>query len=168
MKKIISLVLALIMALSLTTVAFAVTLDGTNKTVSTDVTGTYKPGDATATVYSVDIAWADLSFTYTDASQGTWDPTAHEYTGATEASWAGKGTITVTNHSNAGITATPSFAAKTGFDAFQLIFSDPLTLASADNAEHTATIGEITVTPAGSLPKGTENAVVATITVTIA
>ena len=59
---------------------------------------------------SVDIAWAAMDFTYTGASQGTWNPVTHTYDGATEGSWSDNTpAITVTNHSNVAINATLDF-----------------------------------------------------------
>lgn len=172
MKKIISLILALAMVMSLSVTAFAaegVTNGGTD---TSDVKGTYS-STATVTVYSVDIAWEGLSFTYNGAFEGNWNPETHEYEDATAAGWAaGNGTITVTNHSNTAITATPTYTAKDGFETAGVSFStSALNVATADNgidgAAGTAVTGTITVTPTGSLPEGTKDAVIGTITITI-
>ena len=172
MKKIISLILALAMVMSLSVTAFAaegVTNGGTD---TSDVKGTYS-STATVTVYSVDIAWEGLSFTYNGAFEGNWNPETHEYEDATAAGWAaGNGTITVTNHSNTAITATPSYTAKDGYESAGVSFStNALNVATADNgiggAAGTAVTGTITVTPTGSLPEGTKDAVIGTITITI-
>ena len=172
MKKIVSLILALAMVMSLSVTAFAaegVTNGGTD---TSDVKGTYS-STATVTVYSVDIAWEGLSFTYNGAFEGNWNPETHEYEDATAAGWAaGNGTITVTNHSNTAITATPSYTAKNGYETAGVSFStSALNVATADNgvdgAAGSAVTGTITVTPTGSLPEGTEDAVIGTITITI-
>lgn len=172
MKKIISLILALVMVMSLSVTAFAaegVTNGGTD---TADVKGTYS-STATVTVYSVDIAWEGLNFTYNGAFEGTWNPKTHEYENATVAGWAaGNGTITVTNHSNTEITATPSYNAKDGFESTGMNFNNAvLKVATADNgvdgAAGSAVTGTITVTPTGSLPEGTEDATIGTITITI-
>ncbi len=172
MKKILSLILAMAMVMSLSVTAFAadgVTNGGTD---SSDVKGTYS-SEATVTVYSVDISWSGLEFTYNGAFEGNWNPATHEYEDATAADWAvGNGTITVTNHSNTGITATPSYTAKAGFESAGMSFSTAaLQVATADNgvdgAAGTAVVGSITVTPTGSLPEGTEGATIGTITITI-
>lgn len=172
MKKIVSMILALVMIMSLSVTAFAaegVTNGGTD---TSDVKGTYS-STATVTVYSVDIAWDGLSFTYNGAFEGNWNPRTHEYEDATAAGWAaGNGTITVTNHSNTAITATPTYTAKDGFETAGVSFStSALNVATADNgidgAAGTAVAGTITVTPTGSLPEGTKDAVIGTITITI-
>lgn len=172
MKKILSLILASTMTISLSVTAFAaggITSGGTD---SSDVKGTYS-SEATVTVYSVDIAWEGLSFTYNGAFEGNWNPETHEYEDVTAAGWAaGNGTITVTNHSNTDITATPSYAAKDGYESAGMNFStSALQVATADNgidgAPGSAVVDTITVTPTGSLPEGTEDATIGTITITI-
>lgn len=71
---------------------------------SKSVYGTYVPGQKADTVYSVDIEWGDMNFTYTGGNEGTWNPDTHEYEGATEGVWTSEGnTVTVTNHSNAPV-----------------------------------------------------------------
>lgn len=172
MKRILSLILAMVMIMSLSITTFAVESVANGGTDSADVTGTYS-SEATVIVYSVDISWSDLEFTYNGAFEGNWNPKTHEYDDATAAGWAsGNGTITVTNHSNTAITATPSYIAKTGYESAGMNFSSPaLQVASADNgvdgAAGTAVVGSITVTPTGSLPEGTEGATIGTITITI-
>lgn len=172
MKKIISFVLTLTLIMSLSITAFAAEGIGNGGTESADVKGTYK-GTAASTVYSVDISWSPMEFTYNGAYEGEWNPTTHTYDNAAEAGWAGdNGTITVTNHSNTAITATPSYAAKSGYESAGMNFStNALQVATADNgvdgAAGSAVTGTITVNPTGSLPEGTEGAVIGTITITI-
>lgn len=172
MKKILSLILALAMVMSLSITAFAAEGITNGGTDTADVKGTYS-SEATVTVYSVDISWEGLSFTYNGAFEGNWNPKTHEYENATAAGWAaGTGTITVTNHSNTAITATPSYKEATGYESAGVSFStSALEVATADNgvdgAAGTAVTQTITVTPTGSLPEGTENATIGTITITI-
>ncbi len=175
MKKMFSFLLALTLILSLTTTAFAATLDNSGETDTADVTATYVAGQSGSTVYSVDVAWEGLTFTYNGATTGTWDPATHTYSGSMEAGWASNsGTITITNHSNAAITATASYAAKTGYEAVGMTFgNNEAQIASADNQEGENGAGvaksvQITVTPNGNLPETAATAtVIGTITVTI-
>ena len=75
-----------------------------------EISGTYTPGAAADEIISADIAWDAMDFTYTGASQGTWNPATHAYEGATEGSWSDNTpSITVTNHSNVAINATLDF-----------------------------------------------------------
>ena len=74
------------------------------------VNGSFVPGAAADEIISVDVAWEAMDFTYTGASQGTWNPATHAYEGATEGSWSDNTpAITVTNHSNVAINATLDF-----------------------------------------------------------
>lgn len=76
-----------------------------------EISGTYTPGTADE-IISVDVAWEAMDFTYTGASQGTWNPATHAYEGAIDGGWSDNTpAITVTNHSNAPINATLGFTA---------------------------------------------------------
>ena len=99
------------MALSLSVTAFAATNDGTSDTEIT-VNGSFVSGTAADEKISVDIVWDAMEFTYAAPSQGTWNPAAHAYEGATEGGWSDNTrTITVTNHSNVAVNATLAFTA---------------------------------------------------------
>lgn len=115
MKKLLSIVLALVMVLSLSVTAFAADSPQTiTDTTGTDitVTGTYVAGEATADMISVTVAWEAMNFTYTGASKGTWNPGTHTYDGATSGGWSeNTPAITVTNHSNVAVNATLGFSA---------------------------------------------------------
>ena len=85
------------------------------RTTDTDVreiivTGVYQSGTAADEKISVDIVWEAMNFTYTAASQGTWNPVTHIYDGATAGGWSDNNpAITVKNHSNTDIYATLDF-----------------------------------------------------------
>lgn len=166
MKKLTSLSIVIILMLSLCLTAFAQENVGTGA-YNADVTGTYVEGATSETVFSVDIAWTDLSFTYHAEQQPVWNAETHKYSDAIAAYWEGTGTITVTNHSNAKITATPTYNKGTGYESANMTFStDKLSVASAESGA--AQVGTITVTPTGSLPANTENQTIGTITLAIA
>ena len=77
-----------------------------------EIVGTYTPGTAADEIISVDIVWDAMDFTYTAASQGTWNPATHAYDGATAGGWSDNTpAITVTNHSNVAVNATLGFTA---------------------------------------------------------
>ena len=168
MKKIISLILVLTLVMSMSVTAFA----ADNKGVGTgsyeaEVTGSYNAGGTGSTVYSVDITWSGLSFEY-NAAGTQWNTTNHQYDTVGEAGWAeSNGVITVTNHSNAAITATPSYKAADGYEEAGVTFGpSSLTVKSAAD-ENKAESDTITVKPTGTLPEGTNNATIGTITIKI-
>ena len=135
---------------------------------SGDVTGSYVAGvESNGTVFSVDITWTAMNFTYHAADDTVWDVETHQYVTPNEAYWDGEGTITVTNHSNAKISAVATYAAKKGYESANVDFStDVLVIASAADKNRAET-GIITVTPTGSLPKMEQTDTIGFITITI-
>ncbi len=167
MKKIVSLILAIAMIMSLSITAFAV---GSGETSSTDVKATYNSGADAGKIYSVDIAWSGMSFTYTDANT-KWNPQTHTYDPTSDPYWS-QGVITVTNHSNAAVTATASYTAEAGYGDISMTFSnESVNVATADNGENGAAGAAVTETitakPVGSLDKGVSDVKIGTITITI-
>ena len=115
MKKLSTiLALALVVALS---ASFAVSAEVESDkleelgSVSKDVNFTVEKTIIDDVVYSVDVAWTDLSFTYNEGEL-SWSPEDHDYTKAdANAEWTDdKGSVTVTNHSNAKVAVTVSFS----------------------------------------------------------
>ena len=177
MKKILTLILSLALLCVMAVPAMAAdTISQKDGSASANVKGTYVPGSGTATVYSVDIAWGSLEFTYTDASKGTWNPESHSYDGAVAAAWScedGADKITVTNHSNAPVNIELQQNLKDSFaEKISLSFSKDVQEWSLDDAENTdvdnAPSMMITVTPSGALTEDTTaGTVIGTITVTL-
>lgn len=177
MKKKTALVLTLAMVFSLAPLsAYADTIDRVGGTATHDVTATYvdgSSGGAGGAVYSVDITWGDMAFTYTEAA-GIWNPANHTYTDAEGGGWKvdkeGGNTITVTNHSNADVTAVFNYAAAEGFDGISGSFDkDSLGLKSAVGTEvANAPTGTAALTLTGALGSDTTaNTTIGTITVTL-
>lgn len=170
MKKITTLLAAAALTCAMGTTAFAADQTGVNTgSYSADVKGTYQAGGAV--VYSVDIAWTDMSFTYTGAGEGTWDPETHQYSGSSEGAWtASDDSITVTNHSNAAVKATASYQAETGYESTTMTFgNNEATVATAVGTEvASAPSATITVTPSGTLAQSANGGKIGTITVSIA
>lgn len=173
MKKITTLLVAAALTCAMGTTAFAADQDGVKTgDYTADVKGTYQVGGAGAVVYSVDIAWTDMSFTYTGAGEGTWDPETHQYSGgSSEGAWtASNDSITVTNHSNAAVKATASYQAETGYESTTMTFgNNEATVATAVGTEvDSAPSATITVTPGGTLAESANGGKIGTITVSIA
>lgn len=99
-KAIISAMLCVAMCLCLVLPAFAAEgqteAEYTGNTDSTDVKVTIN-GDVIH-VYSVDINFNVPTFTYSTGSK--WDPDNYQYKPSETATWAGEGTVTITNHSD--------------------------------------------------------------------
>lgn len=122
-RKLFVVALALVLTLCMTATAFAGTSnvtdlsDSSQNPVSIDVKGTYSDKHTSGTVYSIDISWGSMEFTYSISGYVTWNPTTHKYDDHETTGWVltEKGTegtndaITVKNHSNAPINAELSF-----------------------------------------------------------
>lgn len=175
MKKIFAVILTLALLSMATVTAFADNIDTIGESGSAEVKGTYAAGGSSATVYSVDITWGSMEFTYTDATAGTWNPAVHKYDGAEEAKWscaAGADKIEVTNHSNADVTVNFSYASEDAYNGIIGTFSDnsQMKLDSAENTEFSnAPSGSVTLGLEGALYSGaTQNTKIGTVTVTLA
>ena len=172
MKKLVSMLAAAALVCTMSTTAFAADQDGVGTgSYSADVKGTYQAGGSGAVVYSVDIAWTDMSFTYTGAGEGTWNPETHQYSGSSEGAWtASNDSITVTNHSNAAVKATAKFVADSGYESTTMTFgNNEATVATAVGTEvASAPSATITVTPGGTLAESADGGKIGTITVSIA
>ena len=107
-KKIIAATLALTLSMSMGNFVYAA------EDSSADIKATYQAGkENTDTVYSVDVKWGSLEYTYSSGVTKSWDPTTLKYkeTSGTS-SWTcqkGADQITVTNNSNADITASLAY-----------------------------------------------------------
>ena len=168
----------------------AVESGNTNNDASTNITDangsdsrnvyvTYQAGASSPTIYSVDIVWQSMEFTYTAASEGTWDPETHAYTNKQNASWSyANNKITVTNHSNTEVKATFSYTPATNYSAVNGTFvgvdnkaltNATLTLSSAvGSARDVAPSGDAFLSLSGELSSSLENKTICgTVTVTI-
>lgn len=75
-----------------------------------DVHARYKTVSKAPASYSVDLAWSDMTFTYTQEENLTWNPKDHSYKSRSSGKWdKTKGTVTVTNHSNVDIQVTVTY-----------------------------------------------------------
>lgn len=169
MRKLTVLAMAAIMAVSMSSVVFASEVNNGSK----DVTATYKAGAVSDIIYSVDVSWGSMEFTYTSPAQGTWNPETHAYDGAeTTGRWScgtDANKITVTNHSNTDITADLSYNKGVDYqDIVGTFSSDVLSVASAvDTPVEQAPSASAILEMAGELPESEESVVVGSITITL-
>lgn len=133
MKKIIAATLALTLSMSMGNLVYAV------EDQSADIKATYQAGkEITDTVYSVDVKWGSLEYTYSSGVTKSWDPTTLKYkeTSGTS-SWTcqeGADQITVTNNSNADITASLTYG-KTDSNITGTFTNSKIGLKSAEGTE---------------------------------
>ena len=112
MKKIFALALALVLTCTLAVTCFAAPAAQNG-----DVKATYAAGGTSPdVVYKVDVVFGAMEFTFTDKAN-KWNPEDHEYnTPVGEASWTASGnTVAVTNHSNAAVNVTVTYASETAY-----------------------------------------------------
>lgn len=171
MKKIMSLILALALMMSLAIPAFAATNEGGNTSI--DVKAQYNGGATTPDKINVNVAWGAMEFTYNVGGTKDWDAANHKYVDNVTENWTATGnTVTITNHSNVGIKAELSFAADTAYNTVTGSFDNAsLTLPSAvDKAVDDPTlIGTAKLTLGGTLADTvTDMTEIGTITVKIA
>lgn len=174
MKQIFTLALTFLLIFSLVTVtAFAAdaTITTGGGTASKSVTASYSAGAGGGTVYSVDITWGNMEFTYSEGSGSTWNPATHTYSSGGAGGWSNSGnTITVTNHSNTGVTANLTYTPETGFTEISGNFNkSTMNLATAVGTEvPEAPKDTAALTLTGKLASTvTVPATIGTITVTI-
>ena len=104
------------------------------------VKATYSADTKAETVYSVDIEWGNMQYTYTIDSEGSWDPDTHKYTGASEGGrWScddGADEVKVTNHSNAAVKAAFTYEAESDYQSINGSFNkEGVTLKTAEDTE---------------------------------
>lgn len=115
MKKLLAVILALALALSMGTAALAAEPDTIES--ATPDTNTAKQDvnvivqtSAIEEVYSVDIEWGTLDFTYSFGDGAEWDPDTHTISGGTTPGWKNdSANIKVTNHSNVPVSIKAKF-----------------------------------------------------------
>ena len=133
-KKIIAATLALTLSMSMGNFVYAA------EDSSADIKATYQAGkENTDTVYSVDVKWGNLEYTYSSGVTKSWDPTTLKYqeTSGTS-SWTcqeGADQITVTNNSNADITASLAYG-KTDSNITGTFTNSKIGLKSAEGASN--------------------------------
>ena len=169
MKKFFALALALVLTFALAVTCFAAIAKDGSGSESTNVKVSYTAGGSSATVYGVDVVFEDMTFNYTAASQGTWDPDSHTYVDIAEAKWdKTSANVTVTNHSNAAIVATVAYA-KGEYQGGVVVAVENATLnldSAVDTLYAAAPSAAATVKVSGHAAQG--ETVIGSITVTIA
>ena len=166
MRKIISLTLALMLILSMSTIAFAA-----EQSDSHDVTARYEKTENEEAIYNVDIAWGELTFTYSEHTEKTWNPDTHTYDEDVTGGWdKTEASVTVTNHSNVEVTVTMTLTpvAGTGVNVSLTGGSGTLAAGVEGNVAGAAKLtGTLTISGKPNNTVTAEGIKVAEITVTI-
>lgn len=130
MRKFLATLLALTLVLSLGAVAFAangpdagsdnIEEDSGSSAINVQLAAEL-PTHADA--YYVTVEWKSMDFKFSGGAAGTWDHDSHTYNDYSAGTWSGGGqteqpadtgatsTVTITNHSNVGVTVSGSYAA---------------------------------------------------------
>ncbi len=171
MRKLLTIVaLVLTVAICASFAAAADTISGLSS-ASKDVSLTYTAvtEDKDTIVYSADVTWSDVKFTY-EAGTTKWNPEKHDYSASgSSAKWSdNKGSVKVTNHSNAAIAVTVSFAkASTANGSANIaVTNGSFTLASGVGVTYANAANNTATLTASGAP--TSNATIGTVTVAIA
>lgn len=108
-------------------------------------------GPVTPTVYSVDIVWGSMEFTYyAGGTTRVWDPDTHTYTEVTgQSQWScteGANRITITNHSNTAVIANLAYSPIDGFNSITGTFDQ-----SSISLEAPIEGSDVSTAPTGSV-----------------
>lgn len=171
MKKLLAAGLVSVTAFAMSTTALAAgqnTMTAPGQEEIT-VTGKYVDSTTAGTVYSVDLSWDEMIFTYTETGSLTWNPDEHSYSENISGGWdKTEADITVTNHSNADVKVEMTYAPEASTGVTGSIANGEFVLdAGAENQYDSADYGVSTLTVSGT-PNETvteEGVTVGTITV---
>ena len=167
MKKLVSCVAALAMCFGLSATVFAAEVPGsqTIDVKAKSVENTEKP-----IVYSVDLSWDAMEFTYQSSGTKTWNPATHTYTDSTTGAWSEGKSITVTNHSNATVNANYSFEVNSPYREVNGNFSKAqMNLATAEGTSVADAPKGSTVLTLNGTPNSTiaDSTVIGTVTISL-
>lgn len=172
-KKIFAFFMAAAMISGMTSTVFAASVDDSNPSNTSDVKATYVQGSTSDTIYSVDVVWGNMEFTYTAPWEGTWNPGTHTYDGAgKEGVWScedGANVIKMVNHSNAAVTANVAYNKGADYQGISGTFGkNTLSAPTAVGTEYEAAPSDsTTLSLNGTLIESAEQVTVGTVTLTL-
>ena len=176
MKKIISAVLVSALLAGGSTVAYAAeeTMSAPGESQEIDVRAKYNNTATVPDVYSVDIVWDDMVFTYLEEGTLNWNAEEHIYEDNTTEGWdktsAG---VKVTNHSNVPVNVLFSYSPMESYGVTSVLSNTeaPVELAAGEenNVENAAsTEATLTVSGVPNQMLTSDGIVIGTITIEIA
>lgn len=147
------------------------TLTDANKAQDIDVTVNYHDGTIAPEVYSVDIMWDEMSFTYNASGAIVWDSTTHQYVDNTTGAW-GKDSakVEVTNHSNKAVEVDVKYTADGDTGVIAQVDNPSFTIDSAvGKAIDDAALTKVATIKVSGIPaeRTAENLKIGTVTVEI-
>ena len=171
MKKLITLAMTFIMIIVMATSSFARTAEnignGGSDTENVDV---IIDKENVGIVYSVDIVWDSLDFTYS-LGEGIWDPETHTVTGGSPSWDKTSAKITVTNHSNAAVNIEAVFAddqtTATQNEVTATLTNNTFNLAAGKLNDYAGAANAQTTVTIDGIPSVEDAFTVGTITVTV-
>ena len=153
MKRILVAALTVAMVLSQGVCTFAAeTFDAVPAKSNGTVKVTYEKDTKTPPVYSVTVDWTDIAMEYKVTGDEIWDPETHTYSfdEDVEKEWVENvAEVSVTNHSNAGVTASIAEGENNKFDytfnedSYDLATAEETTVAEAPACTFEITAGDI-------------------------
>lgn len=155
--RVLCLVQVLVVSIALTSVSYG----ATEKSYTKRVKGKLQGETIGMKVYSVDVTWGAMSFTYVHNGTKTWNDNTHEYDVKYTSEWQAEGnTIKLTNHSNTAVQANFRYNNGTQYSGVTGSFNStvlnlPSALGKAVNASELT--GVRTLTLSGSMPSGVDN-----------
>lgn len=185
MKKMFVIFCALVLTLAIP--VLAVTTTPLSPPIGIPVTATYQEIGNTDTVYSVDIIWGSMNFTY-EVQKGSWNPKTHSYDTSSSGTWAdpisganslNSNQLEITNHSNAAVICSIEYEPDDSYSDISALFScdggegvssiTDCSLPSAVDKDQTNPLLTKTfdLSLSGSLPKNATLASIGTITITL-
>ena len=168
MKKIIPLMLAVALLLSMSVPAFA----AAPVSDDCDVIASYEEKTAETPVISVTIDWEGMAFTYEAASDPVWNADTHQYEEQKGGWKEGVGTITITNDSDMILKAGLTYSKADEYDDIDMKFTHNApyigsAFNKAEGAGDACTV-QVLAVPVGDLSKpDTEKATIGNIKVTV-
>lgn len=113
MKKVFAVVMAFTILFCYSVIGFAADYTLAEKNMKEiDVIAKYSASVNTPEVYSVDISWDSMTFTYTQNDTKNWDADNHSYVTETDGGWnKTTSSVKVTNHSNVAVDVSIEYTA---------------------------------------------------------
>lgn len=169
MRKFLCVCLIILLFVSTQSAVLAASPEIENKEI--DVTAKYQSSTETPAVYSVDISWSSMTFTYTESNTKNWNSTNHSYGTESLGVWdKTAATVTITNHSNVSVEVSTVYtsAGETGITGALTNPTAELAAGAVGNYDgadsHTATL-TISGTPNNTVPA--DGVKIGTVKVTI-